>query len=473
MIYSNYDFLVLMPVLLVWFYTARTVRAQNTVLLLVSIGFIAWAGIWNLIIFLAVVAVVYLYARLDARLDLGRAGLTVMIAVLALNLIYFKYRDFIGQSLGVTIPAVAMIAWLVPLGISFYTFEAVSATLDLKRRQQTLTLRDWSLFMSFFPHLIAGPVVRYRQLAPQFSTMKLFNWRNVSVGLHFFTVGFIKKLAADPIGRLIDPVWSAPSQASVLALMLALLGFYVQLYLDFSGYTDMGRGIARMLGYRLPLNFRAPYFAASPGEFFERWHVSLSSWMRDYLYVPLGGNRRGRLLTIRNLVLTMLIGGIWHGASWKFVVWGLWLGSLMVCWSIVMRGRASRTLRGHVLGIVLMQLGWIVSLVFFRAESFQGVADFFRGLVSAQGTAFAAGLWWCLVAVVVVMVSQGIDYCVWKRPVARTLVAARATRGGAVVVALVFLFALGVKIAADNATFAAIGSGQSGLPSVGFIYFQF
>lgn len=481
MIYSNYDFLALLPALLVWFYTARTVRAQNLVLLLVSLGFIAWAGIWNLVVLAAVMVTVWLYLALDKRYALGRPWLAFVLALLILNLAYFKYRDFLAGSFGIVLPAPSLIAWIVPLGISFYTFEAISATLDLKDRGKVPPWREWSLFMTFFPHLIAGPVVRYRQLAPQFQAVKTFNWRHISVGLHLFTLGFVKKLAADPIGRIIDPVWAAPSQASWLALTLALLGFYAQIYADFSGYTDMGRGVARMMGYRLPINFRAPYFSASPGEFFQRWHVSLSSWIRTFIFVKLSFAVLSRIRSrrwqyyaqIAVTLVVMALFGLWHGAAWHFVLCGVWLGMMIAGWTVVTKGKAPKTRLGMVASIVLLQVCWLVALVLFRAESLPAAGTYVGGLLGAQAGAFADGLWWCLVAVAVVLLSQAVDYFVWKRPVARAMVAARSTAAGTVAVAVVFLLAVAVKIAIDNAAFAAIASGQSGLPSVGFIYFQF
>ncbi|MFM9941291.1 MAG: MBOAT family O-acyltransferase [Hyphomicrobiaceae bacterium] len=481
MIYSNYDFLALLPALLLWFYLARTVRTQNIVLLLVSLGFIAWAGVWNLIILAAVTAVVWIYLKLDEHFQLSRPWLGLVIGLLILNLAYFKYRDFLSQSLGISLPAPSLIAWIVPLGISFYTFEAVSATLDLKDRKKVPPLREWSLFMTFFPHLIAGPVVRYRQLAPQFNELKSFNWRHISVGLHLFTLGFVKKLAADPIGRIIDPVWAAPSQASSLALFLALLGFYAQIYADFSGYTDMGRGVARMMGYRLPINFRAPYFAASPGEFFQRWHISLSSWIRTFIFVKLSFAVLSRIRSRRwqyyaqigVTLVVMAIFGLWHGAAWHFVLCGVWLGVMIAGWTIVTKGKAPRTRWGLVLSIVLLQVCWLVALILFRAENMSAVGAYVWGLFAMRSAPPYPGLWWCLVAVAVVMLSQAVDYCVWRRPVARAFVAMRATTGGAVLMALVFVAALSLKIAGDNGHFAALSTGQPGLPSVGFIYFQF
>ena len=277
MIYSNYDFLLLLPPLVVWFYTLRTNSAQNFLVLAASVLFLAWNGIWNLLPVFVALAIVYYWFLLDARYRLGWRIAGLVIALLVFQLAYLKYRSFIAETFGLALPISAALAALIPLGISFYTFEAISAIVDIKRRKAPAPVpaMSWSLFIMFFPHLVAGPIVRWRLLSPQFTSAKRLQWRNIRIGLHFFTIGFLQKLAADPIGGLIDPVWGAPGKANWSALLLALLGFYAQLYLDFSGYTDMGRGIARMLGFRLPLNFRAPFFAHSPHESFISAGMSL------------------------------------------------------------------------------------------------------------------------------------------------------------------------------------------------------
>jgi alginate O-acetyltransferase complex protein AlgI len=479
MIYSNYEFLLLLPAFLVWYYSARTLLAQKLVILAGSMAFLAWTGIWHLAVAAAVIGVAFAFLAANYRWRVGRAGLAVVIVVLIGNLAYFKYRGFLASSFGISLPAPSVIAWLLPLGISFYTFEAISAVIDLNRRRTAVEPLNWSLFIMFFPHLIAGPIVRYRQLVPQFTAAKVLNSRNLQIGLHFFVIGFLKKLAADPLGHIIEPVWASPSQATAGALVLALLGFYVQVYLDFSGYTDMGRGIARMMGYRLPLNFRAPFLAASPGEFFQRWHVSLSSWIRTFVYDTLAiammrriPNRRIQPYALMIVILiVMALFGLWHGAAWHFVLFGIALGLMIVGWTAVTKGRPPKTVAGLLCSIVLLQLAWIVSLVLFRADNLTAVGQFYAGLFRF-GPLNYADLRWSLVALAATFVVQGIDYSVRRRPVASMLIALRSTRAGALVVLALFAFGLALKVHSDDNRLASL-SDRTTLPTTGFIYFRF
>jgi D-alanyl-lipoteichoic acid acyltransferase DltB (MBOAT superfamily) len=356
MIYSNYDFLLILPPLVVWFYTLRGAFAQSLLLLIVSAVFLAWTNAWNLLPVFIVVAVVYRWFSLESRYRLGWRGAGLIIGFLILQLAYLKYRTFIADSFRISLPAPAAFALFIPLGISFYTFEAISAVVDMERRRARVPGMSWALFIMFLPHLIAGPIVRWRQLAPQFTHAKRFRARNLSVGLHLFTIGFLKKFAADPLGRIINPVWSAPQHAGWEALSLALLGFYTQLYLDFSGYTDMGRGIARMLGFRLPLNFRAPFFARSPSDFYQRWHVSLSSWIRTFVYDTLAasvfrrvrGRKRQNWALFAVVLVVMAIFGLWHGSAWHFVLFGVLQGLIIAGWTLFTKGRAPRTWIGRL-----------------------------------------------------------------------------------------------------------------------------
>ena len=298
-----------------------------------------------------VIAIVYAYLLLDERRRLPTAALAALIVFLVAQLAYFRYRAFLSGILAVDIPAPALLYWLTPLGISFYTFEAISAAVDLHRRRQSVKLMTWSLFVMFLPHLVAGPIVRYRQLVPQFTGTKAWRSRNFGIGLHFFTIGFGKKLVADSLGQIIDPFWAAPSQSSGAALLLALIGFFCQLYLDFSGYTDMGRGIARTLGYRLPLNFRAPAFSVTPSEFYQRWHVSLSSWIRTFVYDTLAVAvlRRVRSRKLQNyalllvILLVMAFFGLWHGSAWHYVLFGVTQGLVIIAWQGFDRGRPAKS----------------------------------------------------------------------------------------------------------------------------------
>jgi alginate O-acetyltransferase complex protein AlgI len=212
MIYSNYDFLLLLPLLITIFYSTKIEHVQLAILLGASAIFLVWTTLWNLLPVVIVIAIVYAYLRLDERRRLPTAALAALVVFLVAQLAYFRYRAFLSGILAVDIPAPALLYWLTPLGISFYTFEAISAAVDLHRRRQPVKLMTWSLFIMFLPHLVAGPIVRYRQLVPQFTGIKAWRSRNFGIGLHFFTIGFGKKLVADSLGQIIDPFWAAPSQ---------------------------------------------------------------------------------------------------------------------------------------------------------------------------------------------------------------------------------------------------------------------
>jgi alginate O-acetyltransferase complex protein AlgI len=478
MIYSNYDFLLLLPLLITIFYSTKIEHAQLAILLGASAVFLAWTTIWNLLPVVIVIAIVYAYLLLDERRRLPTAALAALIVFLVAQLAYFRYRAFLSGILAVDIPAPALLYWLTPLGISFYTFEAISAAVDLHRRRQSVKLMTWSLFVMFLPHLVAGPIVRYRQLVPQFTGTKAWRSRNFGIGLHFFTIGFGKKLVADSLGQIIDPFWAAPSQSSGAALLLALIGFFCQLYLDFSGYTDMGRGIARTLGYRLPLNFRAPAFSVTPSEFYQRWHVSLSSWIRTFVYDTLAVAvlRRVRSRKLQNyalllvILLVMAFFGLWHGSAWHYVLFGVTQGLVIIAWQGFDRGRPAKSRSGRVVSCMLLQLTWLFSLILFRGENLRLIGSFIAGLLRPSGW-FHADLLWCLVALAATLLVQSVEYFVRYRPLARSLCFLRGTSLGTSVITLVFAAVLVLKIAIDLGHISTVGSSSIG--SAGFIYFRF
>ena len=264
----------------------------------------------------------------------GRRKIWLLVSIvnnLAL-LSFFKYGSFIAENLNVllsslSIPyAIPAPSILLPVGISFYIFQSMSYTIDFYRgniKRETSFIR-YATFVSLFPRLMMGPIERAKNLLPQLHETPKFSAQDVTDGLSLFIVGFFKKVAlADYMALYVDKVYAAPGQFQSPALMLATFLFCWQIYFDFSGYTDMARGIARMMGIRLMLNFNNPYLATSLGDFWSRWHISLSSWFKDYVYIPLGGNRKGTFNTYRNMFLTMVISGLWHGAAWTFVVWGV------------------------------------------------------------------------------------------------------------------------------------------------------
>jgi alginate O-acetyltransferase complex protein AlgI len=309
-----------------------------------------------------------------------------LAGTLALNLGIlgiFKYLDFgvrtarsALDALGLEVPDVTLEIAL-PIGISFFTFESMSYVIDVYRKdiEPQKSYLEYLSFVAFFPHLVAGPIVRPRDLLPQLAGPARWNSAEAAEALFLVAVGLLKKVAiGDYLGlNLVDRVFDAPAAYSAVETYAAVLGYAVQIYCDFSGYTDIAIGSALLLGIRFPLNFNAPYKALDIQDFWRRWHISLSTWLRDYLYVPLGGNRRGARRTYVNLMITMLLGGLWHGASWTFVVWGGLHGTALA----VTRATAGWRGSGHR-GVVRRLIAGALTFhfvcfcwIFFRAETFQ------------------------------------------------------------------------------------------------------
>jgi D-alanyl-lipoteichoic acid acyltransferase DltB (MBOAT superfamily) len=244
---------------------------------------------------------------------------------------FFKYAGFVTENLNALLSSlnisymIPQPGFLLPIGISFYVFQSMSYTIDYYRGnlEREKSLVAYAAFVSLFPRLVAGPIERAKNLLPQMHKTPEVSVHDVADGLSLFVVGLFKKVAlADYLSLYVDNIYAAPDQYQSPALILATFLFCWQIYFDFSGYTDMARGIARMMGINLMLNFNNPYLSTSLGEFWGRWHISLSSWFKDYVYIPLGGNRKGTFNTYRNMFLTMVISGLWHGAAWTFIIWG-------------------------------------------------------------------------------------------------------------------------------------------------------
>jgi alginate O-acetyltransferase complex protein AlgI len=263
----------------------------------------------------------------------GRRKIWLSISIMN-NLVllgFFKYAGFITDNLNALLSSLNVPYILpapgifLPVGLSFYVFQSMSYTIDYYRGnvERETNLIRYATFVSLFPRLLAGPIERAKNLLPQLQKKPVVSIQDVSDGLSLFIVGLFKKVAlADYLALYVDKIYSTPDRFQSPALILATFLFCWQIYFDFSGYTDMARGIARMMGFRLMLNFNNPYLATSLGDFWSRWHISLSSWFKDYVYIPLGGNRRGKFNTYKNMFLTMVISGLWHGAAWTFIIWG-------------------------------------------------------------------------------------------------------------------------------------------------------
>lgn len=292
---------------------------------------------------------------------------------------FFKYFNFfiesansIGNYFGLS--AGGTLEIVLPVGISFYTFQTMSYTIDIYRgKLKPITnFVDFALFVSFFPQLVAGPIVRAREFLPQLTTKKMFADVPFKSAFLLFFLGFIKKACiSDNIAALIDPVFVAPAGYDAASLWMSTLFYAAQIYCDFSGYTDMAIACAALLGFKLPLNFSFPYLATNIRLFWQRWHISLSTWLRDYLYIPLGGNRGGESATLRNLMITMLLGGLWHGAGWNFVVWGGLHGFALIVhrkWS-QWRGDAASPAIFNLFGVILTFYWVCLAWIFFRTGS--------------------------------------------------------------------------------------------------------
>jgi alginate O-acetyltransferase complex protein AlgI len=315
----------------------------------------------------------------------------LLVASLALNLgllAFFKYGRFFWTSAAALAPLGPLpgfLAVVVPLGISFYTFHSISYVIDTYRglRPPTRSFRDFALYVAFFPQLVAGPITRWGFFGPQLVAPPAVGWSDVERALMYLARGYVKKVVfADSLGAFVDAVYDGALDTGAVEGWLVLYAYAFQIYFDFSGYTDIAWGVAGLVGFRLPENFRHPYLAESPADFWRRWHISLSTWLRDYLYVALGGNRRGRLRTYLNLLVTMLLGGLWHGAAWTFVLWGAFHGVWLALHRFVTEAfpgppRTPRWLRRAVT-FHLVCVGWVL----FRAPDLRIAGAIFRSFRS-------------------------------------------------------------------------------------------
>jgi len=379
-------FLIFYPVYLV----VKGTRLRVPWLLAASYVFYGWWNPLYLVLILWSTSVDYLAVVAMARSrraptdqpSVGARWSRPWLAVSAVNnlglLGFFKYGGFVtdnvnGLLAGLNVPyELPAPGFLLPVGISFYVFQSMSYTIDYYRGsvEQEPNFLRYATFVSLFPQLVAGPIERAKNLLPQLQSAPKITRHDVADGLSLFVVGLFKKVAlADYLALYVDPVYAAPGEHQAPALVLATFAFAWQIYFDFSGYTDMARGVGRMMGIRLMLNFNNPYLATGLGDFWRRWHISLSTWFRDYVYIPLGGNRKGEVRTYVNICLTMLISGLWHGAAWTFVIWG---ALHAVGYSLTRALESSSFYRERVpmllkqgLTFLFVTFAWI----FFRAES--------------------------------------------------------------------------------------------------------
>jgi alginate O-acetyltransferase complex protein AlgI len=401
MLFCSQPFLIFFCVVFAVYWALPRPSWRILLLLGASFYFYASWNRWLALIICVSTAMDFFIARGIANSDSTVWRRTLLWVSLLANLgllAYFKYANFFLQSLEEALHAAGASASLpilkvmLPIGISFYTFEAINYIVDVYRRRVPAerNLLHFMLFITFFPHLIAGPIVRARDFLPQIRRPKRWDWMRMQLGLQFFLIGAFKKMViADRMAVYSDPIFANPHEFATPAVWIAVLAYAIQIYCDFSGYTDMALGTAHMLGYKLARNFNMPYLAASVAEFWHRWHISLSTWLRDYLFIPLGGSRGTTWQTTRNVMITMTLGGLWHGAAWTFVVWGVLHGLLLIvnrrfrafCETKPLLQGMLQTTPGTALRIAATFLAVCGCWVFFRATTLEGATTILARLV--------------------------------------------------------------------------------------------
>lgn len=389
MLFHSYPFLLIfLPATLAGWWLLRDPQARLALLILASYVFYAWWD-WRLLPVLMLVTV--LAYGLGGVVTRSRLALAAGVILLLLPLAIFKYADFairtwngLARWTGISV-TFGELHLILPVGISFFTFGAISYLVDVRRRTTSpaTTLLSFAAFVAMFPHLIAGPIVRFADLRAQLETLRSrLSAERLGRAAIFFSLGMGKKLLlADPLAGVADPFFAAPAAAGVADAWLGLLAFSFQIYFDFSGYSDMAVGLAFLLGIEFPLNFLSPYRARNIADFWHRWHITLSTWLRDYLFIPMGGSRGTWPQTIRNLFITMAFGGLWHGASLLFVAWGLYHGLLLVAhrlWQGL--GRAMPGFLAPPVTFLAVTLGWVL----FRAADLPHAFSSFRALFAGH-----------------------------------------------------------------------------------------
>ena len=393
MVFSSTIFIFcFLPITLLLYYTAYALgkaKPANIVLLLASMIFYAWGGTKYFLILLAVVAVNYALTLLIESMPKYRRSIFILIMLIDIgNLLYFKYFNFFGDNarmlaalIGINIPEAAS-RIVLPIGISFYTFQIISYVADvyMGRTKAQKSFIKLALYVMMFPQLIAGPIVRYTDINNEMDA-RTISCGDIEYGIKRFIIGFFKKVfIANAAGGMADVMFSMPGDINMAYAWLGAVCYTLQIYYDFSAYSDMAIGLGRAFGFRFNENFDLPYISCSIQEFWRRWHISLSSWFRDYVYIPLGGNRRGKFRTYINLGIVFFLTGFWHGAAWQFIVWGLYHGAFLIMERLGLRriiDRLPKILR-HVYTMTVVIIGW----VFFRADDLGTAIMYIKAMLS-------------------------------------------------------------------------------------------
>ncbi len=369
MVFSDSVFIcIFLPIVLAGYYICPK-RLRNSFLLLVSLVFYAWGEPKYVFLMMFSIAINYAFGLL---LDRNRKNVRLSKALLALSVVIdigllcvFKYTDFVITNLNRAFNAdIGLVNLALPIGISFYTFQAMSYTIDVYRDDVKVqrNILDFGMYITMFPQLIAGPIVRYSDVEAQLKERSV-SAEDFASGICRFVVGLGKKvLLANQIGALWDQIYALGGETSVLMAWLGAIAYTFQIYFDFSGYSDMAIGLGRMFGFKFPENFRYPYESKSITEFWRRWHITLSTWFKEYLYIPLGGNRKGMARQILNLLIVWTLTGFWHGAGWNFVMWGLYYFLFLVLEKLFMLKALDKlpAFVRHIYALFIIVIGWVI-----------------------------------------------------------------------------------------------------------------
>ncbi|MBR9833386.1 MBOAT family protein [bacterium] len=420
MIFSSLLFLFsFLPFILIGNYVWRNIKWQNTLLFIASLYFYAWGEREKVFVMLASILLNFFIGKWIENKE-GRSKVVALIVGIVVNLgvlVYFKYSQFIVENINqllsvLSIPIIDGIKYeRLPLGISFYTFQSISYLVDVYRKEVKAqrNFLNLGLYVALFPQLVAGPIVRYNEIAEQL-LQRTQNLIKFNEGIRRFVIGLGKKmLIANPMAYIADEIYMLPvNDISTPMAWLAVLAYSLQIYYDFSGYSDMAIGLGKMFGFDIAENFNFPYISKSIREFWTRWHISLSIWFRDYLYIPLGGSRGSTLLTMRNLIIVFFITGLWHGASWSFVIWGLFHGIFM----LIERAGFDKILKRmpaiiqHMYMLLIVVFGWVL----FRIENWTDALQIQKTMlgINVQSSVFSissvmSSYYWLLLFVGVIL----------------------------------------------------------------------
>ena len=447
----------------------KMLQIRHIILLISSYVFYGWWN-WKCAILMLALSYIAYWASLKVDKTNSKIYLGIGIVFPLLILGIFKYFNFFVDSFcylfGITNAGSLNI--ILPVGVSFYTFQSMSYTMDVYRRQIDCEkgFVKLALYISFFPQLVAGPIVKAKEFIYQLYEDRNISWENFKEGIQIFVFGLFKKIViADNISVCVDAVFNMPQQYHAISIIMAVIGYSIQIYCDFSGYSDMAIGSAKILGYDLIRNFNMPYVAKNISAFWKRWHISLSTWLQEYLYISLGGNRKGEIRTYVNLFLTMLIGGLWHGASWTFVVWGAFHGIALCIHKVWMKlsghdKKYQGTPVGNFFSIIITYVFVSFCWIFFRAESFKIAKDVIMGIVNWQdGVIFISS--WVILGIVCVLVSTIFAFI-------RSRIKKTEIQGFYLTVNLEKIWGLVILFVAIGICFSLAYTGSSP-----FIYFQF